>query len=144
MHGDIDFLIMLRPSHSLRDIQALLSIDNDHFNINNNSTANSVYRHKQVDFNVADNEHEFQLCRFYKSYGGIGAFLGLFLPSRFVKLNETGLVCCAYHEHLKMEFLVCSDIEQILVFYGLDPAVYFKGFSTRNALFSYLRGIRFL
>lgn len=43
-----------------------------------------------------------------------------------------------------MEFLVCSDIEQILVFYGLDPTVYFKGFSTRNALFSYLRGIRFL
>lgn len=43
-----------------------------------------------------------------------------------------------------MEFLVCSDIEQILVFYGLDPAVYFKGFASRNALFSYLRGIRFL
>ena len=144
VHGDIDFLLILKPNCTLRHVQQLLQIDNDRFTLNNNATANSVYRHKQVDFNVADNEHDFQLCRFYKSYGGIGAFLGLFLPSRFVKLNDSGLVCCAYHEHIKMEFLVCSDIEQILVFYGLDPATYFKGFSTRSALFSYLRGIRFL
>ena len=57
MHGDIDFLIMLKPTHSLRDIQALLHIDNNRFTINNNNTANSVYRHKQVDFNLVDNEH---------------------------------------------------------------------------------------
>lgn len=55
VHGDIDFLIMLKPNYSLRDIQALLQIDNDHFILNNNATANSVYRHKQVDFNLTDN-----------------------------------------------------------------------------------------
>lgn len=55
MHGDIDFLIMLKPHYSLRDIQALLHIDNDRFIINNNATANSVYSHKQVDFNLTDN-----------------------------------------------------------------------------------------
>jgi len=42
---------------------------------------------KQIDFNSVKNEHEFALCMFYKSYGGIGAFLGLFLPSKFIKLN---------------------------------------------------------
>jgi hypothetical protein len=80
----------------MSDIQGLLKIESERFIKNNNHTANSVYRNKQVDFNVAANDHEFELCRFYKSYGGIGAFLGLFLPSKFVKLNETGLVCCAY------------------------------------------------
>jgi hypothetical protein len=91
-------------------------------------TANSVFRNKQVDFNVAADDAEFFRCRFYKSYGGIGAFLGLFLPSKFVKLNEDGLVCCAYHEHIKLEFLVCNNIAEILIFYGLDPARYEAGF----------------
>ncbi len=107
-------------------------------------TANSVYRKKQVDFNVAADEEEFIRCRFYKSYGGIGAFLGLFLPSKFVKLNEDGLICCAYHEHIKLEFLVCSNIHEILIFYGLDAAQYELGFKTRRELFAYLRNIRFL
>lgn len=70
--------------------------------------------------------------------------LGLFLPSRFVKLNEDGLVCCAYQEHIKLEFLVCSNISEILIFYGLDPARYERGFKTRREVFEYLRGIRFL
>lgn len=95
---------MLQPGRTLNDIQQMLQIEEGHYIKNNNMTANSVFRKKQVDFNVAANEEEFLRCRFYKSYGGIGAFLGLFLPSKFVKLNEEGLICCAYHEHIKLEF----------------------------------------
>jgi len=89
-------LLILKEGQTIDTIREVLSIDLDKFIKNNNMTANSVYHKKQVDFNLCKDDREFELCRFYKSYGGIGAFLGLFLPSKFVKLNEDGLFCCAY------------------------------------------------
>ena len=143
-HGDIDFLLVLKEGHTLGSIRDLLGIEKELFKINNNQTANSAYHKKQIDFNQAQDEHDFQMCRFYKSYGGIGAFLGLFLPSKWVKLNEQGIVGCAYHEHIKLEHLLCSDIDRILEFYGLNPQKYHQGFEDRASLFAFLRPNRFL
>jgi hypothetical protein len=57
MHGDIDFLLILRPHFTLKDIQERLEIPKDQFLKNNNETANSVYMKKQVDFNSVKDEH---------------------------------------------------------------------------------------
>lgn len=51
-HGDIDFLAILHHNASIKDIQIILGIEKQKFIINNNQTANSVYRNKQVDFNI--------------------------------------------------------------------------------------------
>ncbi len=74
----------------------------------------------------------------------MGAFLGLLLPSRWVKLNEDGLFCCNYHEHIKLEFKVCEDIDHIMIFYGLNPETYHQGFTSRQTLFEFLMHSRFL
>lgn len=66
------------------------------FRINNNDTTNSVYKNKQVDFCFKANDEEFEMAKFYKSYSGMGAHLGLFLPSKEVKLSDSGLFALAY------------------------------------------------
>ena len=70
--------------------------------------------------------------------------LGLLLPSKWVKFSEDGLFCCSYQEHIKLEFNLCADIDQIMLFYGLNPAVYHKGFTNRRDLFNFLLQSRFL
>ena len=41
------------------------------------------------------------MAKFYKSYSGIGAHLGLFLPSKEIKLSDVGLFALGYKEHIK-------------------------------------------
>lgn len=41
------------------------------------------------------------MAKFYKSYSGIGAHLGLFLPSKEIKLSDAGLFALGYKEHIK-------------------------------------------
>lgn len=48
MHGDIDFLVILKSGVKAKDIVGTLKIEK--FIINNNETVNSVYKNKQVDF----------------------------------------------------------------------------------------------
>lgn len=69
--------------------------------INNNNTINSVYQNKQIDFCLVESDEQFDSFRFYKSYGGLGAYLGMFLPSKEIKLNTTGLFAIGYQEHHK-------------------------------------------
>jgi len=42
------------------------------------------------------------LASFYKSYSGIGAFLGLFLPSKEIKVTPKGMIALGFHKHLKV------------------------------------------
>ena len=94
VHGDIDFLIIFKQGHSLQDIILLMKLTKEEYIINHNLTANTVYHKKQIDFNIILNNAEFERSKFYKSYSGIGAFLGLLLPSKQVKINENGITCC--------------------------------------------------
>ena len=112
--------------------------------MNNNSTINSVYKNKQVDFSFVMDDQQFQLAQFYKSYSGIGAFLGLFLPSNQIKVTTKGIIALGFYKHLKVEFKICDNVEDILKFYGLDYKKYKQGFKTRKELFEYLRNLRFL
>ena len=121
VHGDVDFLILFKEGFKLQDVIDLLQLSKEEYILNNNLTANIVYKKKQIDFNITASVEELERCRFYKSYGGIGAFLGLLLPSKLVKFNEEGLQCMAYHDHLKMEFTVCNHVPSIITFYGLSP-----------------------
>ena len=83
-------------------------------------------------------------AKFYKSYSGMGAFLGLFLASKIIKLSDIGLFALGYKQHIKYQYLITDDVSTILKFYGLDYETYEKGFTTRKNLFEYLRGCRFL
>lgn len=56
--------------------------------MNNNNTINSVYKNKQVDFCIKKDEKKYELAKFYKSYSGFGAHLGIFLKSREIKLSD--------------------------------------------------------
>jgi hypothetical protein len=87
VHGDIDFLLVFKQGFTLTNIIGLMKLQKGQYIINHNMTANTVYRNKQIDFNITADLHEFEMCRFYKSYGGIGAFLGLLLPSKLVKYS---------------------------------------------------------
>lgn len=49
-----------------------------------------------------------------------------------------------FYKHLKIEFNVCDQVDEILKFYGLDVGRYREGFKTRKELFEYLRNVRFL
>lgn len=80
VHGDIDFLIVFKPGFNLLNIIELLNLKKEEYILNNNLTANTVYRRKQVDFNAVTDDHEFELTKFYKSYGGIGPFWGCCCP----------------------------------------------------------------
>lgn len=82
---------MLKVDNTTGDIIKTLKLEQ--YKINSNNTINSVYRNKQVDFFVVSDDQEFALVQFYKSYSGFGAYLGLFLDSKEVKLSETGLYC---------------------------------------------------
>ena len=53
VHGDIDFLLVLKPGYTLESVRDLLGIKKELFKINNNLTANSAYNKKQIDFNQA-------------------------------------------------------------------------------------------
>jgi hypothetical protein len=121
-----------------------MKLTKEEYIVNNNLTANTVYRKKQIDFNITKDQEEFERCKFYKSYGGIGALLGLLLPSKLVKLNEDGIFCCFHQEHIKLEFNVCSDVTEIIKFYGLNPQQYYAGFKTRKEVFEFLLSTRFL
>ena len=121
-----------------------MKLSKEEYIINNNLTANVAYHKKQIDFNITLSPEQFERCRFYKSYGGIGAFLGLLLPSKLVKFNEEGLYCLGYHEHLKVEFNVCNSIPEIIKFYGLSTEKYSIGFKTRKEVFEYLINSRFI
>ena len=79
--------------------------------MNHNDTINSVYKNKQVDFFFPKNETHFNTARFYKSYSGIGAFLGVFLPSKEIKLTTTGLYAIGYEKHIKFEYLITNSIQ---------------------------------
>lgn len=74
----------------------------------------------------------------------MGAHLGLFLPSKEIKLADTGLFAISHKQHIKYELLLTNSVEQILKFYGLDYETYAKGFKTRKELFDYLRGCHFM
>ena len=50
----------------------------------------------------------------------MGAYLGIFLSSKQIKLSTKGLIALGYHKHLKLEFLITDDIAEILKFYGLS------------------------
>lgn len=128
-------MIVFKPGFNLTNIIELLKLKKEEYILNNNLTANTVYRRKQVDFNAVADDHEFELTKFYKSYGGIGAFLGLLLPSKLVKYSEEGIFCCWYQTHHKLEFKVCDEVPQIMQFYGLDAHRYALGFTTRQQLF---------
>ena len=80
-------MIIFKEGRTLKDIFELMKLTKEEYIINNNLTANVAYRKKQVDFNITADLAEFERCKFYKSYSGIGAFLGLLLPSKLVKLN---------------------------------------------------------
>lgn len=129
MHGDIDFLIILKPGFGPNDIVSTLQMER--FLINNNDTINAVYCNKQVDFCIVS-EEEFEIVRFYKSYGGIGSFLGMFLPSKEIKLTNKGLFAVAYEAHIKFEYLLTKDVKEILEFYGMSYEVYSQGFTKRK------------
>ena len=58
-HGDIDFLILFKPGYKLENILELLKLTKEEYIINNNLTANTVYRKKQIDFNITLDEAEF-------------------------------------------------------------------------------------
>lgn len=72
--------MILKPEVTPKDIVERLKIDR--FILNNNETINTVYKNKQVDFYFTKNEEDYLMARFYKSYSGIGAHLGVFLPSK--------------------------------------------------------------
>ena len=88
--------------------------------MNNNHTINSVYKNKQVDFCFVGTDSEFEMKRFYKSYSGMGAFLGGFLPSKEIKLSDSGLYAMGYFKHIKFEFLITNSVPEIVKFYGMD------------------------
>lgn len=48
LHGDIDFLVILKPNYTPKDVIATLKLEK--YRLNNNETINSVYKNKQVDF----------------------------------------------------------------------------------------------
>jgi hypothetical protein len=72
------------------------------YKLNNNDTINSVYKNKQIDFCFVQSDQSFELCSFYKSYSGIGAYLGVFLPSKEIKLTTEGLFALGFEKHLKL------------------------------------------
>ena len=74
----------------------------DQYKLNNNETVNSVYKNKQIDFCFVNNNKAFELASFYKSYSGIGAYLGVFLPSKEIKLTTQGLFALGFEKHLKL------------------------------------------
>lgn len=112
--------------------------------MNNNDTINSVYKNKQVDYCFVKTKKEFELMAFYKSYSGIGAYLGVFLPTKEIKVTPDGIVALGFEKHLKLEFVVCDDVKEILQFYGLDYERYREGFKARKDLYEFIRGVRFL
>lgn len=57
VHGDIDFLIILKEQCHIQDIITLMKLGKEEYIINNNMTANTVYKKKQVDFNITANLH---------------------------------------------------------------------------------------
>ena len=75
------------------------------------------------------------MASFYKSYSGIGAYLGVFLSSKEVKVNTNGLISMGFHKHLKLEYVITDSPEEIIKFYGLDFEKYKQGFETRSELF---------
>lgn len=84
------------------------------------------------------------MASFYKSYSGVGAFLGLFLPTKQIKVTTKGVFALGLHKHIKLEYNVCDEVSEILKFYGLDSKRYHEGFQTRKELFEFLRDVRFL
>lgn len=38
---------------------------------------------------------------FYKSYSGLGGYLGVFIPSKIIKVTHKGLFATLIHFHLK-------------------------------------------
>ena len=39
--------------------------------------------------------------KFYKSYSGLGAYLGSFISSKEIKLSDKGLFAMGYKDHIK-------------------------------------------
>ncbi len=74
----------------------------ERFIANNNNTINSVYKNKQVDYYFVKTDKEFELTAFYKSYSGVGAYLGIFLPSKEIKVTTEGIIALGFHKHLKL------------------------------------------
>jgi hypothetical protein len=52
VHGDIDFLVLFKEGYELKDVLEMLKIPKEEYILNNNLTANAVYKKKQVDFNI--------------------------------------------------------------------------------------------
>jgi|LakMenE01Jun11ns_1017448.scaffolds.fasta_scaffold7675851_1 hypothetical protein len=75
------------------------------------------------------------MAKFYKSYSGFGGHLGIFLPSKEIKLSDKGLFALGYKGHIKVEFLITNSVQTILEFYGLDYETYTNGFNSRKDLF---------
>lgn len=58
-------------------------------------------------------------------------------------MSDSGLFALAYQEHIKYECLLSKSVNEILIFYGLDPEVYHNGFQDRKSLFEFMRKCRF-
>ena len=104
----------------------------------------TVYKNKQVDFMFVNSLNEFDLVWFYKSYSGFGGYLGTFFPSKVIKVTHKGLYAPICYFHLKVELLLCDNVEKIMEFYGLDYYQHKKGYKTKKELYEFLRTAKFL
>lgn len=51
---------------------------------------------------------------FYKSYSGIGGYLGTFLDSKKVKMTVEGMIGVKNEGSFKLEFKICDDAKKLL------------------------------
>ena len=92
-------------------------------------------QNKQVDFCIVECEQEYNTTLFYKAYGGIGGYLGMFISSKVAKLSTKGLFAVQHHGHIKHELLLTTDVREILEFYGMSYERYQAGFKRRRDFF---------
>lgn len=142
-HGDVDFLVILRKEATEDSVVGLLECK-EHVKDSHGKTLNCEYKGYQVDFKFVDTDVDFEMAIFYKSYSGVGSYLGYLTHSETVSLSEKGLYAIRYiTPTIKHKYLVTNVPSEILHFYGVDPKRFNNGFERKEDLFRYLMGSRF-
>lgn len=130
-HGDIDYLVILKPNYSLIDLAEAIS-SKDH--IIAKQTINCIYNKHQVDFKSVGDDEEFEMTKFYKAYSGLGYILGYFTYKHNVKFSEYGLYVFQREVvgNVKLEYLLTNNVEKICEVYGVSYEDYRAGFKSKN------------
>jgi hypothetical protein len=139
--GDLDVLV--KTTTTIEDLKNIFKTCECHYEPKSETIISFNFRNFQIDF-IRVNPDDFDISFEYYSYNDLGNLIGQLAKANYLKYGFDGLRYDHYFKNQKIGTIpISKNIDKILLFLDLSPAVYHQGFDSMEEVFDYVTTSKF-